>query len=32
MSIRIYVDADGFPNAAKDLLLRAAVRLRVPVV
>ncbi len=32
MTMQIYVDADGFPNAAKDLLLRAAVRLRVPVV
>ena len=30
--MRIYVDADGFPTAAKDLLIRAAVRLHVPVV
>jgi hypothetical protein len=32
MTMRIYVDADGFPNAAKDLLIRAALRLQVPVV
>ena len=30
--MRIYVDADGFPTAAKDLLIRAAVRLHVPLV
>ncbi len=32
MTMQIYVDADGFPNAAKDLLIRAAIRLQVPVV
>lgn len=32
MTMRIYVDADGFPNAAKDLLIRAALRLQVAVV
>jgi hypothetical protein len=30
--MRIYVDADGFPRAAKDILLRAVLRLGVPVV
>lgn len=30
--MRIYVDADGFPKMAKDILVRAALRLRVPVV
>jgi uncharacterized protein len=30
--MQIYVDADGFPKAAKDLLVRAAIRLHVPVV
>lgn len=30
--MQIYVDADGFPNAAKDLLIRTAIRLQVPVV
>jgi uncharacterized protein YaiI (UPF0178 family) len=30
--MRIYVDADGFPVAAKELVVRAAVRLRVPLV
>ena len=30
--MRIYVDADGFPRAAKDILIRAALRLGVPVV
>ncbi|MBA4397164.1 MAG: YaiI/YqxD family protein [Syntrophus sp. (in: bacteria)] len=30
--MQIYVDADGFPRAAKDILLRAALRLGVPVV
>ena len=29
--MRIYVDADGFPKMAKDILIRAALRLRVPV-
>jgi uncharacterized protein YaiI (UPF0178 family) len=32
MTMKIYVDADGFPKAAKDLLIRAAIRLQVPVV
>lgn len=31
-NMRIYVDADGLPKAAKDIVIRAAVRLRVPVV
>ena len=30
--MKIYVDADGFPVAAKDILIRAVLRLRVPVV
>ncbi len=30
--MRIYVDADGFPGAAKDLAVRAAMRLQVPLV
>jgi len=30
--MQIYVDADGFPTAAKDLLIRAAMRLQVPLV
>jgi len=30
--MRIYVDADGFPSAAKDLVIRAAIRLQVPLV
>lgn len=30
--MRIYVDADGFPAAAKDLVVRAAMRLQVPLV
>jgi len=30
--MRIYVDADGFPRAAKDLAIRAAIRLQVPLV
>ncbi len=30
--MRIYVDADGFPRPAKDILIRAAQRLCVPVV
>jgi len=30
--MRIYVDADGFPGAAKDLLIRAVVRVQVPLV
>ncbi len=30
--MQIYVDADGFPNAAKDIVIRAALRLQVPLV
>ena len=30
--MQIYVDADGFPNAAKELLIRTAIRLHVPLV
>ncbi len=30
--MQIYVDADGFPRAAKEILIRAALRLSVPVV
>ena len=30
--MRIYVDADGFPRAAKDLVIKAAIRLQVPLV
>jgi uncharacterized protein len=30
--MKIYVDADGFPSALKGLLIRAAVRLQVPLV
>lgn len=30
--MRIYVDADGFPKAAKDILIKAALRRGVPVV
>jgi len=30
--MQIYVDADGFPNAAKALLIRTAIRLQVPLV
>lgn len=30
--MQIYVDADGFPRAAKDILIRAALRLGVPAV
>jgi hypothetical protein len=30
--MQIYVDADGFPRAAKEILIRAALRLAVPVV
>jgi uncharacterized protein YaiI (UPF0178 family) len=32
ISMLIYVDADGFPRAAKDILIRAALRLGVSVV
>jgi uncharacterized protein YaiI (UPF0178 family) len=30
--MRIYIDADGFPRAAKEILVRAALRLGVPAV
>jgi hypothetical protein len=30
--VKIYVDADGFPSAVKGLLIRAAIRLHVPLV
>jgi hypothetical protein len=30
--MRIYVDADGFPSAAKDLLIRAVIRVRGPLI
>jgi uncharacterized protein YaiI (UPF0178 family) len=30
--MRIFVDADGFPRAAKDLVVKAAIRLQVPLV
>jgi len=30
--MRIYVDADGFPNAVKDLLIRAVIRVQVPLI
>lgn len=30
--MQIYVDADGFPRAAKEILIRAVLRLGVPVV
>lgn len=30
--MQIYVDADGFPRAAKEILVRAVLRLNVPVV
>ena len=30
--MKIYIDADGFPRAAKEILLRAALRLGVPLV
>lgn len=30
--MKIYVDADGFPRAAKDILIRAVRRFGVPVV
>jgi len=29
--MRIYVDADGFPSAAKELLIRAVIRVQVPL-
>lgn len=32
LSEQIYVDADGFPNAAKALLIRTAIRLQAPLV
>ena len=30
--MKIYVDADGFPRAAKEILLRAVLRLGVPLI
>jgi len=30
--MRIFVDADGFPGAAKDIVMRAALRMGVPLV
>jgi hypothetical protein len=30
--MRIFIDADAFPNAIKDILMRASVRLNVPLV
>jgi hypothetical protein len=30
--MRIYVDADGFPSAAKDLLIRTVIRVQVPLI
>ncbi len=30
--MKIYVDADGFPGAAKDIVIRAALRTGVPLV
>jgi uncharacterized protein len=30
--MRIYIDADAFPNVIKDILMRAAERLKVPLV
>jgi len=30
--MRIYVDADGFPGAIREILIRAAQRLQVPLV
>ncbi len=30
--MRIFIDADGFPTAAKELVIKAAVRLQVPLV
>jgi uncharacterized protein YaiI (UPF0178 family) len=30
--MKIYVDADGFPRAAKEILIRAALRLGVPLI
>jgi uncharacterized protein len=30
--MKIYVDADGFPGAAKDILIRGALRMGVPLV
>jgi uncharacterized protein len=30
--MRIYVDADGFPSVAKDLLIRAVIRVQVPLI
>jgi uncharacterized protein YaiI (UPF0178 family) len=30
--VRIFIDADDFPNLIKDILIRASVRLNVPLV
>ncbi len=30
--MRIFIDADAFPNIIKDILMRASVRLNVPLV
>jgi uncharacterized protein YaiI (UPF0178 family) len=30
--MKIYVDADGFPRAANEILIRAALRLSVPLI
>ncbi|PKN65169.1 MAG: YaiI/YqxD family protein [Deltaproteobacteria bacterium HGW-Deltaproteobacteria-10] len=30
--MRIFIDADAFPNVIKDILMRASVRLNVPLV
>jgi uncharacterized protein YaiI (UPF0178 family) len=32
IAMRIYVDADGFPGAVKDILIRSALRLGIPVI
>ncbi len=29
--MRIFVDADAFPNANRDVLIRASARLKVPL-
>jgi len=29
--MRIFIDADAFPNVIKDVLIRASVRLNVPL-
>ena len=30
--MRIFVDADAFPNVIKDILIKASLRLNVPLV